>query len=154
MKHSKKMIEMITSFRDENFFLSNMYPCNIEYLGIKYPSSENAYQSTKYVDHNVKLEIAGMNPYESKRYSREHEMTNMQFDDTKIVYMRNILKLKFDIPSLRRMLVDTYPHELIEGNHWRDTFWGQCPLGNGKNHLGTILMDIRDQHMRGCIYEK
>jgi predicted NAD-dependent protein-ADP-ribosyltransferase YbiA (DUF1768 family) len=38
----------------------------------------------------------------------------------------------------------TKPFELIEGNTWGDKYWGQCPIGNGRNELGKILMAIRD----------
>ena len=34
--------------------------------------------------------------------------------------------------------------ELIEGNVWNDTFWGVCN-GKGHNHLGKILMKVRDE---------
>jgi predicted NAD-dependent protein-ADP-ribosyltransferase YbiA (DUF1768 family) len=33
--------------------------------------------------------------------------------------------------------------ELIEGNWWGDTYWGVCN-GVGENHLGKLLMKIRD----------
>ena len=33
---------------------------------------------------------------------------------------------------------------LIEGNEWGDTFWGTCD-GIGENHLGKILMRIRNE---------
>lgn len=34
-------------FKDEKAYLSNMYPCDIIYEGIVYPSSEHLYQSFK-----------------------------------------------------------------------------------------------------------
>jgi predicted NAD-dependent protein-ADP-ribosyltransferase YbiA (DUF1768 family) len=33
---------------------------------------------------------------------------------------------------------------LIEGNYWKDTFWGICD-GIGKNYLGKILMEVREE---------
>lgn len=33
--------------------------------------------------------------------------------------------------------------ELVEGNNWNDTYWGVCK-GVGENHLGKILIRIRD----------
>ena len=33
--------------------------------------------------------------------------------------------------------------ELIEGNWWKDTYWGICD-GVGENRLGQMLMWIRD----------
>ena len=33
---------------------------------------------------------------------------------------------------------------IVEGNTWGDVFWGVCN-GIGENHLGNILMDVRDE---------
>ncbi len=44
--------------------------------------------------------------------------------------------------DLREKLLATGDRKLVEGNTWGDTFWGVC-RGNGKNHLGKILMKIR-----------
>jgi predicted NAD-dependent protein-ADP-ribosyltransferase YbiA (DUF1768 family) len=43
-----------------------------------------------------------------------------------------------------KLLQETRPYELIEGNNWGDKFWGQSPLGTGRNELGKILMSVRD----------
>ena len=35
---------------------------------------------------------------------------------------------------------------LEEGNTWHDTFWGvDAKTGEGQNHLGKILMKIREE---------
>ena len=49
--------------------------------------------------------------------------------------------------ELKKKLLDTGDQELIEGNYWNDTFWGVCE-GKGQNHLGKILMQIREE-LRG-----
>ena len=68
------------------------------------------------------------------------------WNDIKLDIMKRLNEQKFMIPDLRRKLCDTYPHDLIEGNTWGDTFWGVCD-GKGSNHLGKILMAIRMQLM-------
>lgn len=35
---------------------------------------------------------------------------------------------------------------IIEVNNWGDTYWGVCN-GIGDNHLGKILMKIRDNNV-------
>ena len=67
--------------------------------------------------------------------------------EKKIKEMKELLKKKFENPQFRKLLLDTYPHELIEGNNWGDTYWGKCN-GHGKNMLGTLLMQIRSE-LRG-----
>lgn len=46
---------------------------------------------------------------------------------------------------LSEMLEATGDAELIEGNHWGDTFWGVCN-GVGQNNLGKLLMAIRSEN--------
>ena len=57
--------------------------------------------------------------------------------------MEGLLRKKFSDPSLKNLLDNTKGIELVEGNTWKDTFWGVYN-GNGKNMLGKLLMKIRD----------
>jgi hypothetical protein len=60
--------------------------------------------------------------------------------------MRELLAKKFALgTSLAKQLKATAPAELIEGNTWSDTFWGQCPIGYGQNTLGVLLMERRGE---------
>ena len=43
-----------------------------------------------------------------------------------------------------------YQAELIEGNNWKDTYWGVCH-GKGQNNLGKLLMRIREENRRFLI---
>lgn len=132
----------ITSFSGEYRFLSNMFPCRIVYEGIIYPATENAYVAHKTSCIETRKKIASMKPTESKVFGRGLELVE-NWGVHKIKVMRDIVELKFSIPDLREKLIDTYPRKIIEGNTWGDTFWGECPLGNGKNNLGLILMETR-----------
>lgn len=65
--------------------------------------------------------------------------------------MKDILKQKFADPKLMKMLVDTGDAYIMEGNFWRDGFWGKVVENGalvGQNNLGQILMDIRDEFRR------
>ena len=65
--------------------------------------------------------------------------------------MRKLVKIKFTSNSdLKNMLLETEEKELVEGNIWHDNTWGNCYCNRcknvkGKNLLGKILMDIRDE---------
>ncbi len=48
-------------------------------------------------------------------------------------------------------LLATWPADLQEGNTWGDTFWGVVN-GVGENHLGNILMDVRQAIVNGTFY--
>ncbi len=60
--------------------------------------------------------------------------------------MDSFLREKFSPEMiLSEMLEATGDAELIEGNHWGDTFWGVCN-GVGQNNLGKLLMAIRSEN--------
>ena len=62
----------------------------------------------------------------------------------KLKVMEDILRIKFSIPKLKQDLLNTGEVELVEGNWWKDDFWGVC-TEKGQNHLGKILMKLRKE---------
>lgn len=135
---------MITCFKEEWVFLSNFFPCNVEFEGIVFPSSEHAFQAAKTLDLDRRREIAALGTAgKAKRAGRQSKIRD-DWDDIRIDVMRKILVAKFSDPELRRLLDATKPLELIEGNNWGDRFWGAVG-GKGNNHLGKLLMSIRDE---------
>jgi ribA/ribD-fused uncharacterized protein len=86
-------------------------------------------------------------PGQAKKMGRNIK-TVKDWDKIKINVIRKVLNNKFrDNPDLLKMLRDTGDALLIEGNTWGDRFWGMCN-GHGLNHLGKLLMEIRDDPMR------
>jgi len=137
----------IQSFTMEYSFLSNFYPCLIEFEGDIYRTLEHAYQAAKTHDPDERRKIR-----EEERAGKAKQMGKRvtireDWEQIKVKVMRELLKKKFENPQFRKLLLDTYPHELIEGNNWGDTYWGKCN-GHGKNMLGTLLMQIRSE-LRG-----
>ena len=66
------------------------------------------------------------------------------WDQKRIATMTYLVTQKFtQHPELKAKLLATGNAELIEGNTWHDHFWGVCD-GRGENHLGRILMMVRD----------
>lgn len=134
----------IISFTGPNFFLSNFYPCEVAFEGKVYKSSEHAYMASKTEDLNVREYIASQpTPGQAKKIGRSIPLRE-NWDNVRVYYMRTILKSKFSDQALYEKLLSTAPYELIEGNTWGDTFWGQCPIGKGQNMLGKLLMELRD----------
>lgn len=135
----------ITSFSGSFRFLSNFYHCKVIYEGIEYPSSEHAYVAAKTDNQLQKLAISEIpSASDVKRFGRQIKLKE-NWDSIKISIMKNIVEAKFDQNAdLMKLLQETRPYELIEGNNWGDKFWGQSPLGTGRNELGKILMSVRD----------
>lgn len=137
---------MISSFRDEYFFLSNFYPVEIKLDGIVYPNAESAFQAQKTLDVEERRKFSMLkNPVQAKRLGRKVKLRD-DWEKVKLDIMTEIVSQKFlQHPHLIEMLLQTGDEELVEGNKWGDRFWGVCK-GKGENHLGKILMKIRDAY--------
>ena len=119
---------MINRFIDEYAFLSNMYEREIEYNGIIYPSTENAYQAQKTLFNKERLYISELTPCKSKTYSRKLDIRS-DWDNIKYYIMRDLIELKFKHEYLMNMLILTGDEMIVEGNTWNDKYWG-CLLKN------------------------
>lgn len=140
------MTNTINSFTGDHKFLSNFYPCKVELDGVEYPSVEHAYQAAKTLDkderkafHKRPLPTAG----ESKKLGRKLKL-RPDWESVKLQVMENLLVQKFADDHLKGLLQETGDATLIEGNYWGDNFWGVDKKKGGKNHLGKLLMKIRD----------
>lgn len=134
---------MIKEFRGDNRFLSNFYPAIVSYEGKKYPTSEHAFQAAKTLD-KLAIEKIRMakTPGKAKRLGRKVVLRD-DWDTVRILIMERIVRSKFsNDTALKEKLLATGDQELIEGNHWGDTFWGVCE-GIGENNLGKLLMRVR-----------
>ena len=135
----------ITSFEPPFSFLSNFYPALVQFEGKIYPTVEHAYQAAKTYSHSYRASIqTAQTAGEAKKRGREAPMWR-DWPERKLRVMENLLWQKFLKPDLMVMLKTTGDRELIEGNYWNDTYWGQCPVGIGDNHLGRLLMKIRKE---------
>lgn len=147
MDHIKEDYENpVMGFFDEYRWLSNFWPCKIKIYDITFPSSEHAYVFSKGAFNEDALdELLLSTAGQAKKIGRNVDMY-ANFDANKVSIMTAILRRKFskDNPELKQKLIDTRFKELTEFNTWGDTFWGMTSNGNGLNHLGKILMKIRE----------
>ena len=135
----------IDKFINEYNFLSNFYPSEVAFEGWVYPTAEHAYQGAKVINpHNQKMVRLAESPAKAKRLGRKF-CDRFLFHDIKLEIMKEIVSEKFtNNESLKKLLLETDNAMIIEGNTWGDTFWGVCK-GVGHNHLGKILMEVRDE---------
>lgn len=157
--------EPIKSFRENYSFLSNMSKVNITYDGITYPTNEHFYVAMK-VEKNDTINIFGKEynirkyittiekPGDTKKFGQTLTLRN-NFDEIKLKIMEYGLRKKFNIEPYKSKLLNTNNVELIEGNNWKDTFWGVDNYTNeGENNLGKLLMKIRKELQDGLNLEK
>lgn len=139
-------MKAITRFSGEYEFLSNFYIVPVRWDNRVYTSSEAAFQSAKTLDPTIREQFAEMTPSEAKRRGRKVVLRD-DWESVKDKVMRDVVAAKFvQHPELAIKLLDTGDATLLEGNSWHDTYWGvdEHTL-KGQNHLGKILMDIRDK---------
>ena len=149
---------IIDSFTNDYRFLSNFYPVVINHDGIRYASVEHAYQAAKTLVLSERYELSGtrwdvdlgrpvvgdpMSASAAKRYGNRVTL-RPDWEFIKLDVMHQLVLAKFQHPRLMRLLYDTVPFELVEGNAWNDRYWGVCD-GIGENHIGKILMAVRDE---------
>lgn len=135
---------MINEFRGEYYFLSNFYPCKVEWQGIVYENNESAFQSAKCINLEQRKNFIGLDPSTAKRKGRRVKLRN-DWEEIKDQVMYEIVLNKFlQNEDLKDKLLKTGEEELIEGNIWHDYYWGVFN-GRGKNKLGKILMQVREE---------
>ena len=138
--------DILTFTTPEHRWLSNMTYVDITYDGIRFLSTENFYQAMKYQDKIVRVNVATLKPHEAKAYSRANKMTSLVFEEKKLEIMEYAQKQKYSKEPFKSKLLATGDVLLEEGNWWGDKFWGvDIKTRQGENHLGKIIMKIRDQ---------
>lgn len=160
------MTEDIKAFRNEHFFLSNFYLSDItvsmdlaidgvdgEYLFVL-PSGEHCFQSMKVaasaMNDAQKFEwmtkmAAAPTPGQSKYLGRSINIDIQKWNAMAYRCMQRTQELKYTQNlELAKLLMDTGDAKLIEGNFWGDQLWGVDDKGMGKNQLGIILMELRE----------
>lgn len=136
----------ITSFTGNYRFLSNFASARIDYEGDVYLSIEHAYQAAKFPREKRTVFMAGtgLTAGQAKKLGRTATLP-ADWEIKKVELMREFVAQKYRFKnSMGGLLMLTGEAEIIEGNHWGDTFWGQCK-DKGKNMLGVLLMQRRSQ---------
>ncbi len=147
MRYYEQDRDCIDMFREEYEFLSNFYPAKMEFEGVAYHNSEAVYQAQKCKFPEDKLLFSNMYADEAKKFGRKVEMRE-DWDEVKVELMTQIVEAKFSQhPELAVRLLETGDKPLKEGNYWGDVFWGiDHRTGEGENHLGKILMNLRAKY--------
>lgn len=126
---------MINSFTDEYAFLSNA--CQINIL---IPTDQVIIFTTSGVI------------FPKDKFSKESVQLGVSWEEIRTDAMHKHLIKRFEDPILRDRLMETKDEDIVYGNYAHDNFWGKCQCSNcedviGKNHLGNLLMKIRESFL-------
>lgn len=159
---------MITSFRDDNRFLSNFWDSGTPIMlkpeddeerflpdYVTAPTTGHLYQAAKCMSRHDAEEILNADsPGTAKKMGRRVAARD-DWDDVKLTVMEQCIRGKFDPttqPDNVRRLLATDTEILVEGNTWGDVYWGvDAATMEGDNNLGKMLMEHRKLLREGSI---
>lgn len=138
------MENIISYFKNENYFMSNFFEASVSYEGKVYRNAEAAYQAQK--DPARAGEFIMLKGNDAKALGSKVTLRS-DWEEIKVQVMYEVVEAKFtQNRNLMQKLIQTGNAELVHGNIHRDTFWGIYG-GKGENMLGKILMEIRDEQL-------
>ncbi len=124
---------------------NNFAPCEVEWNGMLFSCTENAYQAAKNdlpIWHSLCIHES---PFVIKKKSRTIPI-RPDWDKLKIKIMIDLQEQKYSQEPYITLLLNTGNVEIVEGNTWGDKFWGvDLKTGKGDNRLGQIIMDVRKE---------
>lgn len=153
---------VIDSFSGEYEFLSNFYDCvqnsdiahlneegEAKFIKDTFRTVEHAFQASKTLVRAEQEEIRDVVSAKAAKSLGRRATLRGDWDQKRITIMERLVSDKFyQNFSLRMQLIATEGYKLVEGNTWKDQFWGVTADGIGENHMGKILMKIRDEIIR------
>lgn len=146
------MAKVIDCFENEWQVFRNPYHVYIEYEDIVFPSTEHAYHAAKSTNMDFRRSLVDLPWNEARQRGRATKLRPGWEDGLKLQVMEEVNLIKYTTNKFcYDKLMSTRGYELIEGNWWGDRYWGVCN-GVGENHLGLILMKIRQRLEAGDNY--
>lgn len=131
--------------------LSNFYPKPVLYLGKTFASVEHGYQAAKAAGNRSaasRIENASTAKLACQIGKSIPGLDRDAWAVKRTNVMRGLLRAKFAHGTPERRALDrTAPHRLIDCGHGK--FWGIGRDGTGRNTLGRLLEEIRDEDRRG-----
>ncbi|MBR3211200.1 MAG: NADAR family protein [Bacilli bacterium] len=128
-------------------YLASYSDHGFEVNGIYYPTVEHYYQASKFDDEKIINKILNCKtPKEASMIGRDRNNIRIpNFKEVKIqkMYEANLEKFRQN-PELAKKLLDT-GNEAIREMTTKESFWGVGPNLDGENHMGKILMRVREE---------
>ena len=131
---------------DRYYEFSNFSGFGFELDGNKWKTMEHYFQATKFegTEQFERILNSG-SPKQAKDLGQTRAIPiRGDWDQVKEEIMLSGLRLKFANPELKELLISTGKKKLIENSPY-DKYWGIGPNGKGKNRLGELLMQLREE---------
>ncbi len=132
---------------DDYGSLSNSAPYPISLDGKMWYTAEHYFQAQKFHDVQVQKQIQKTRSADEIIWIANNPKLRVRrdWDVVKLDFMFTAVRAKFtQIPSLKKLLLNTGDAVLIEHSD-KDSYWSDGGDGNGRNMLGVVLMEVRDE---------
>lgn len=129
----------------ECFSNFSIYP--LMYDGKLWPTSEHAYQASKFDDQKIKDEIFNAeSPLDAFNIGRDSKnILKKDWFQIRVKIMEDIIRQKIkQYPDIYKKLIETGKRDIIEASPV-DSFWGWGPDKKGENNMGKIWMKLRSE---------
>jgi ribA/ribD-fused uncharacterized protein len=143
----KPVIINFYSVSDDFGCFSNFSAHPMRIGGKLWPTSEHYFQAQKFKEVEYREKIRKANsPMIAARMGRDRKKPlRRDWESVKVGVMRDAVRAKFtQHADIREILLSTGDAKIVEHTE-RDSYWGDGGDGSGKNMLGRILMEIRDE---------
>ena len=135
------------SVRGEYGCFSNFYRATIRVGGKNWATTEHYFQAQKFAGTEYEGRVRqAKTPGEAASLGRRRDFPlRRDWEKVKEDIMFKALRAKFaQHADLAEILVGTDDAELVEHTE-RDSYWGDGGDGSGRNRLGVLLMQVRDE---------
>lgn len=137
----------ILFYEGKYYCFSNFSGHEVVFGGKEYKTAEHCYQSQKFINPEIKAEIENApSSFLAKKVSHSHDdKKRKDWEGVKTDIMKQIITEKIkQHDETRELLQGTGDNEICDNTPF-DYFWGIGEDGSGKNVLGKILMEIRNE---------
>jgi len=135
------------SVNDDFGEFSNFAPYPVFIGNLVWPTSEHYFQAQKFVDSDYRERIRSVeSPMEAAKLGRSRKKKlRTDWESVKDDVMRVALEAKFtQHEDLTELLLST-EFSLIVEHTKNDRYWGDGGDGTGKNVLGKLLVELREE---------
>ena len=132
---------------EEHGYLSNFSAYPIFLSGKRWPTTEHYFQAQKFLDEKLQMQICHANgPRRAAEMGRDRKYPlRRDWESVKDDVMREAVRAKFtQHADLRELLLATDDARIVEHTAI-DSYWADGGDGTGKNRLGLILMEVREE---------
>jgi len=144
--------DKIFFYPKEFYVFDNFAAFQVEYDGVLFSTSEHAYQATKFKKTNSKtyeLVKQSRSAHDAQKIANENKnKVDPEWNKYKMSIMKDILRNKIEQhPYVLKKLIQSGNREIIEDS-WRDPTWGWGKNKDGKNLLGKLWMELREEYKK------